>query len=155
MRLLVHGSLPGMLKRADWLPLLLTGLGIVALLAAGVLSQRAGDTVSHSAEAPVAETSLPPPPALDSGAVTAGAALYATHCAACHGVAGVRPVVCISLSKRTARSDMTHPVESNVTTGGALEAPKTVEHDIPIYLASDEARYVTGVAFNIDGGQMT
>jgi meso-butanediol dehydrogenase / (S,S)-butanediol dehydrogenase / diacetyl reductase len=23
------------------------------------------------------------------------------------------------------------------------------------YLASDEARYVTGVAFNIDGGQMT
>ena len=34
---------------------------------------------------------------------------------------------------------MTHSVESSVTAGQALTAPKTVEHDIPLYLASDEA----------------
>lgn len=85
MRLPVHGSLTGMFKRADWLPLMLTGLGILVLLAAGIVSQRAGDTVSHADGAQVAGTSLPPLPALDSDAVTAGATLYATHCAACHG----------------------------------------------------------------------
>ena len=35
---------------------------------------------------------------------------------------------------------MTHPVESSVTALTApLKAPKTAEHDIPLYLASDEA----------------
>lgn len=86
MRLLVHGSLPGMFKRADWLPLALTGLGIVVLLAAGYAGQRAGrEFPSHAAMTGDDETQLSPPPALAPESVAAGAALYATHCAACHG----------------------------------------------------------------------
>ncbi|MBK8841256.1 MAG: hypothetical protein IPO30_22120 [Hyphomonadaceae bacterium] len=34
---------------------------------------------------------------------------------------------------------MTRPVESSVTTEGVLEPPRTVEHDIPLDLASDKA----------------
>lgn len=50
---------------------------------------------------------------------------------------------------------MAHPVESSVTTGDVLTAPKAVEHGIPSYLASDEAlihildRY-PGVLFDIN-----
>ena len=44
---------------------------------------------------------------------------------------------------------MTRTVESNMT---GVSVPRAIDHDVPLYLASDEAAFITGQVLAVDGG---
>jgi NAD(P)-dependent dehydrogenase (short-subunit alcohol dehydrogenase family) len=105
-----------------------------------------------------------------------GQAYCAAYCAAKHGVVGLTKALSIELAAQgirvnavcpggiaTALSDKVQWIETldvqllsllnSKLNGGAMTEPEDVAA-IFAYLASDEARYVTGATFAIDGGQV-
>jgi mono/diheme cytochrome c family protein len=79
-----------MMKRWDVLPILLVGIGLIALLAAGYLAPRQPSLPeAHTSDEYAAfgtPVPIPPLPDLKPESVALGAQVYAQHCASCHGV---------------------------------------------------------------------
>jgi len=111
---------------------------------------------------------------MSSASALCGAAYWSAYAASKAAVASLSKCLAVEFAAQGVRVNAVCPGGVNTTLASTYSVPPDVDHSLvqrlfPLfpaaepeeiaacvaYLASDEARYVTGVSFNIDGGQLS